>query len=213
MTAFDQTRFEHLSRLLDTYGEDATAMTVEQAQGFLLACVSGPDHTDRAFWLPELLGDDPFGEAERTEIAGLAAGLAEQMRRQMADGLEPALFVPDDDQGRPDYSSLCSGYLYALDTLPTDWFADRNDEDFEDLLLPVMALGGIYEENELVLSDSELAELTRELPATLTTVYRYWQAVLNKPQTVRRTQPKTGRNDPCPCGSGKKHKACCGKNA
>lgn len=25
--------------------------------------------------------------------------------------------------------------------------------------------------------------------------------------------PKTGRNDPCPCGSGKKYKKCCGKNA
>ena len=25
--------------------------------------------------------------------------------------------------------------------------------------------------------------------------------------------PKVGRNDPCPCGSGKKYKKCCGKNA
>ncbi|MEY4631795.1 MAG: hypothetical protein RIQ81_1915 [Pseudomonadota bacterium] len=25
-----------------------------------------------------------------------------------------------------------------------------------------------------------------------------------------RTSPKTGRNDPCPCGSGKKFKKCCG---
>ena len=25
--------------------------------------------------------------------------------------------------------------------------------------------------------------------------------------------PKIGRNDPCPCGSGKKYKKCCGKNA
>ena len=30
--------------------------------------------------------------------------------------------------------------------------------------------------------------------------------------TVRRTTPKVGRNDPCPCGSGKKYKQCCGKN-
>ena len=30
------------------------------------------------------------------------------------------------------------------------------------------------------------------------------------PTTVRRTQPKVGRNDPCPCGSGKKYKKCCG---
>ena len=29
-------------------------------------------------------------------------------------------------------------------------------------------------------------------------------------QTVRREGPKTGRNDPCPCGSGKKYKKCCG---
>ncbi|MFH1548630.1 MAG: SEC-C metal-binding domain-containing protein, partial [Candidatus Omnitrophota bacterium] len=28
----------------------------------------------------------------------------------------------------------------------------------------------------------------------------------------RRTQAKVGRNDPCPCGSGKKYKKCCGKN-
>ena len=34
-----------------------------------------------------------------------------------------------------------------------------------------------------------------------------------KQETVRRDQPKVGRNDPCPCGSGKKYKHCCGKNA
>jgi preprotein translocase subunit SecA len=30
---------------------------------------------------------------------------------------------------------------------------------------------------------------------------------------VRREVPKVGRNEPCPCGSGKKYKNCCGKNA
>ena len=32
--------------------------------------------------------------------------------------------------------------------------------------------------------------------------------VKEKPMT--RMQPKVGRNDPCPCGSGKKYKQCCG---
>jgi SEC-C motif-containing protein len=32
------------------------------------------------------------------------------------------------------------------------------------------------------------------------------------PHTVRRDAPKVGRNDPCPCGSGKKHKKCCGRS-
>jgi preprotein translocase subunit SecA len=35
--------------------------------------------------------------------------------------------------------------------------------------------------------------------------------VLAKAKPVR-TGPKVGRNDPCPCGSGKKFKQCCGKN-
>ena len=30
-------------------------------------------------------------------------------------------------------------------------------------------------------------------------------------RTVRRATPKIGRNDPCPCGSGKKYKHCCGR--
>ena len=33
-----------------------------------------------------------------------------------------------------------------------------------------------------------------------------------KQETIRRDTPKVGRNDPCPCGSGKKYKNCCGRN-
>ena len=31
-------------------------------------------------------------------------------------------------------------------------------------------------------------------------------------KTIRNEEPKVGRNDPCPCGSGKKYKNCCGRN-
>ena len=34
-----------------------------------------------------------------------------------------------------------------------------------------------------------------------------------KSGTIRREGKKVGRNDPCPCGSGKKYKQCCGRNA
>ena len=39
------------------------------------------------------------------------------------------------------------------------------------------------------------------------------QAADARPATVRRNQPKVGRNDPCPCGSGKKYKKCHGATA
>ena len=32
-------------------------------------------------------------------------------------------------------------------------------------------------------------------------------------EPIVNTEPKVGRNDPCPCGSGKKYKNCCGRNS
>ena len=36
-------------------------------------------------------------------------------------------------------------------------------------------------------------------------------ADIKPPVTQPEKQKKVGRNDPCPCGSGKKYKRCCGK--
>ena len=41
----------------------------------------------------------------------------------------------------------------------------------------------------------------------------YTGQVEEAPQPIRREGPKVGRNDPCPCGSGKKYKKCCGQAA
>jgi uncharacterized protein len=49
---------------------------------------------------------------------------------------------------------------------------------------------------DLVVAVADLSDLTRDL--------RY------KVDTVKRDAPKVGRNDPCPCGSGKKYKHCHG---
>lgn len=41
-------------------------------------------------------------------------------------------------------------------------------------------------------------------------VWYYTDGKIVTPGTVRHEAPKVGRNDPCPCGSGKKYKKCCG---
>ena len=41
----------------------------------------------------------------------------------------------------------------------------------------------------------------------------FYSEGLIRPTTVVREGRKVGRNEPCPCGSGKKYKNCCGKNA
>ncbi|MGX8774304.1 MAG: SEC-C metal-binding domain-containing protein [Bacillota bacterium] len=52
------------------------------------------------------------------------------------------------------------------------------------------------EQWETVLGEEKMVEIAKE----------YKQS-----KTVRRATPKIGRNDPCPCGSGKKYKHCCGR--
>ncbi len=46
------------------------------------------------------------------------------------------------------------------------------------------------------------AEVSQENPSL---------ASFKKIETYRRSEPRIGRNDPCPCGSGKKYKKCCGR--
>ena len=41
----------------------------------------------------------------------------------------------------------------------------------------------------------------------------YVDGVARRPKAYRRPEPKVGRNDPCPCGSGKKYKKCCGRES
>lgn len=51
---------------------------------------------------------------------------------------------------------------------------------------------------ETILGEEKMAEIATEY---------------KRSRTVRRATPKVGRNDPCPCGSGKKYKHCCGRSA
>lgn len=64
--------------------------------------------------------------------------------------------------------------------------------------------------------DPKRAELVASLPAAAPDLYRSWAAyeqahspVLRVAEPLR-VAPKLGRNEPCPCDSGKKYKKCCG---
>lgn len=50
----------------------------------------------------------------------------------------------------------------------------------------------------------EIAQFRRQEGA-----WYFYDGQAPTPKTVVRTSPKVGRNDPCPCGSGRKYKKCC----
>ncbi|MCL9778522.1 YecA family protein [Neisseria subflava] len=214
---FDEAARSRLMELLDAKSEAHNTMRCDEVQGFMMALLSGPDALNPTNWLPEILGEESLFDAkERTEIERLVMAMAADMRMKLNEKILPDLWFYEDEAGNPDFYTWCNAYLYALDIVPTDWFEAVDQEEFEDLFYPIMALGGIYddEENGEViwhLNEKELTQLESDLPHVLLDIYWYWQAIINKPQTVRRGGEKVGRNDPCPCSSGKKYKACCGK--
>jgi uncharacterized protein YecA (UPF0149 family) len=89
-------------------------------------------------------------------------------------------------------------------------FALCGDENGESLL-------GIRPEDE----DRVMEEVTELIPACVTAIAAYWREQGSKQISMPlmsgptpsppRISTKVGRNEPCPCGSRKKFKKCCGK--
>lgn len=220
-TVFDDADLAKLESLLTPLSEKGSTMRPDEVQGFFAALASGPDVVEADFWLPEILGDAPeFTNAEEeVEVKALLQKLYDATADVLAAGeeLDLILYSEDDsDSDEADFWPWCNAYLYALDVVETDWFDAADDEGFEDLLMPMLVLGGMFEEEQgpdlMTFTDQELEEYKADLTDALISVYGYWQAKKQAPVTIRREGDKVGRNDPCPCGSGKKYKQCCGNN-
>ncbi len=90
---------------------------------------------------------------------------------------------------------------------------DMFDEMIEDIKTDVVKLlMNLREQKDL--RRTETAKITRAALASINSVDGGQSSIENPDidRTIRREAPKVGRNDPCPCGSGKKYKNCCGKN-
>ncbi|HET6718604.1 MAG TPA: SEC-C metal-binding domain-containing protein, partial [Rhodocyclaceae bacterium] len=112
-------------------------------------------------------------------------------------------------------------YLHGVDEAIEDWFDNLDEEEsgfLDERLYPLIVLTGeaeaaAKEHGEKWPEGEELDELMKdceeEVPGAVEDIHRFWMAKRGAP-TQRRETPKVGRNDPCPCGSGKKYKQCCG---
>ena len=62
----------------------------------------------------------------------------------------------------------------------------------------------------------ELEEIRKEcaetIPLAIKGIYEFWKARRVVGGQAVGSRKKVGRNDPCPCGSGRKYKRCCGAN-
>lgn len=165
---FTEASKRRLSELLDAKSEQGNTMRCDEVQGFMTALLSGPDKLTPLDWLPEVLGDESqFTAAERSEIERLVLAMAMETTAAMSDKKLPDLWLYENEDGGSDFYTWCNAYLYGLDIVPTDWFEAVDDEAFEELFYPIMALGGIYDEEDngtirLQFTEGELASTSRK---------------------------------------------------
>jgi len=130
-------------------------------------------------------------EGEPDPLAGLSE-VSQALMPWVAGFQHAALCFPDLSEMPDDAVMSALARLYRH--LPAETDEEREVVETLDREHPLATLDDAME--ELVVTVADLQELTRD--------QRY------KVETVKRETPKVGRNDPCPCGSGKKYKQCHG---
>ena len=221
---------DRLTAVLDQFGGKA-AMNLEMLDGFLVALICGPDLVPPSEYLPEIWGGDIVLEDEFAEKPILETFLSMIMRHwnaiiatlQSGDVYLPILL--EDENGDWHGNDWANGFLRGMEIRREQWAPLMEDEEHGGSLVPIFALANEHNPDPEMRSykepvDAELREtLIVGASAALVSIYHYFEAErflgtasISNDTTFRRSAPKTGRNDPCPCGSGKKFKHCCGKD-
>jgi len=226
---------DQLDRLETLLDELPDAMRLDEIQGYLCAALSGPQVIPEEDWLADTLGgEEALASQAGSEAAEILRSFAAALEAELAAGEAPVLLLygkEDDENGPSDYLPWCQAYLAGVDAAEDDWFEflgeGDDEEDSEEItylderLFPLMVLTGEAEAaarehgEEWPQGDAREQldnDCQEDLPLAITDIYRFWAAKRGTP-TLRREEPKVGRNDPCPCGSGRKFKQCCGRES
>jgi uncharacterized protein len=220
MPAIPESDLDRLEQYLNALERADSTMPLDMIQGLFCAVASAPEPVPPTAWIPVVLGEDHAfaSDAEAQEITGLLMGLHNETARQLneGEGLDFILYGPE---GEEDLASWAEGYLIGVDLADPPWDKRADPDDVDNMLFPFLALTGEAKEialdaGEEWMSEAEEAEMLAEvregLANHLMDVRRHWFE-RSIPATVKREAPKVGRNDPCPCGSGKKYKGCHGR--
>jgi uncharacterized protein len=210
-------------------------LNYHQLQGFLFAVTCSPEIIVPSEWMPLIFNEQEANYSSMDEAESITQALMVLYNDINAQVFEGSVRLPDDitvadavmdniGEGAP-LGQWSIGYFMGHDWLVELWDQYTPDALSEELGSCMMILGlfsdpkladAFYQEIAASSSDSfeeyvgkmlgmfdnamsEYAHLGRSIQTAL--VDQASQPVVSK--------PKVGRNEPCPCGSGKKYKKCC----
>ena len=217
------------------------ALTYGQLQGFLFTIASAPDLVPPSEWMDFVFGEaEPVfsDEKEASDILGAVMAIYNEINLGVLDG---APLLPEDCALRDDpianlepdapVAEWCEGFRLGHGWLEGSWDVPMDEETDKELgacLTTLMFFSSRAMAEELRVefgSARPLEESARTFHRLFEnamasyalvgrSIYeaRYLNRAEDSPDSPADAPPVARRNDPCPCGSGRKFKRCCGRH-
>ena len=222
---------DELDALLELRAVPFKGMSLEMLDGFLSALVAGPELVMPSEWTPLVWGGRPprwESPEEALHVHGLLMGLWNDIARRVAiepermrDRDTPLIALPEQDDAEPTAmngygSEWACGFLDGAELRAEAWDAACAVQPWiDEALFDIDAIAsGAWptadaETSPEPLSASERLDLIAGIPQMLHAFNMHRLEQFTSRTPIRR-EAAPGRNDPCPCGSGRKFKKCCG---
>jgi len=219
-------RFERLEQELLDLGDEA--MMLEELDGFVAGLVVCPEMIKPSEWLPVVWGSDSDEDSPFDSLDHLkrVLGLVMEHYNEVAGTLMERpdrygpLFAVDRRNNEIIWELWIAGFEKAVKLRPGAWKQFlAADPETAHAMAGLLTLADVDREDPRF-SQEQLDALTAAAPDQIGP----WVVALNEwrlahrelgdipPSPFPAPAANVGRNDPCPCGSGKKYKKCCGLN-
>ncbi len=228
--ALSEQEMDELDSFLMSDATSNEVMLLDCLDGFLTAIVSGPAMPPPDEWIPRVWGptieDAPIFEsdAQKERITGLMTRHLNAIGWSLHQ--DPELFEPvfdmqvyvDDEREYVDGQMWAHGYTTGIDMQRDSWKALFESKHGTEIMRPIHLLGAAEvteAEEALVKTPAQREEFSKQIPASVAWIYKFWAPQRRAADSAsgkfsESEIPKISRNAPCPCGSGRKFKKCCG---
>lgn len=198
--------------------KDEGVFGISMLDGFFTAIVSSLHPIMPSQWMPAIWGDYEQiweSEAEAEEIITLMmrhmTGIVHFLMEE-PENFDPMFLEREvDNKVYQIVDDWCEGYRRGMQLDPDYW----NDVPVEiaEQIIPIYLFSDEEFDDKLdQLPYERIQQFQDAIPPAVRKLHAHALRMRRKDIQVKRGVPKTGRNDPCPCGSGLKYKKCCGKS-
>ena len=225
-----------LRLFLESRDRPAGTLGLEELQGFLFAVVNAPDLVAAAEWMPAVFNGNAqsFTSAEAAEIPATLMTLyasVDDASGRVPDVLPPGCVFRDDAASNLESDAPVArwsrGFRKGHQWLRQSWeaaFSDGDDAEVNRELAFVLITLTFFSSRQVAEAvcaqtggkdlSTVASAMARAFPLAVAQYVSFGrslrQEALEPDVVLPPASAKVGRNDPCPCGSGRKHKRCCG---